>query len=69
MTVKIVDDIGVYGGPITMTYYIYDFIKEGEVIEREQYFIKKDKEYNKTVYFDEGLEEKLGGKKEKIGGS
>lgn len=70
MTVKIIDDIGVYGGgSITMVYYLYDFIKEGKIIEQTQYIVDKSKDSDdKTVYFDEGLEEKLGGKKEKIGG-
>ena len=69
MTVNIVDDIGVYGGGgITMVYYLYDFIKEGRVTTKEQYIIKKEKDVNKTVYYDEGLDEKLGGDKEKIGG-
>ena len=69
MVVKIIDDIGVYGGTVTMVYYLYDFIKEGKVIERTQYIIGRGEDMeDKTVFFDEGLEEKLGGQKEKIGG-
>lgn len=69
MRVTIIDDIGVLGGNITMTFYLYDFIKEGRVLENIQYIIEKSKDYNNsTVYYDEGLKEKLGGEKERIGG-
>ena len=53
MVVNIIDDIGVYGGNITMVYWLYDFIQEGRVVEQKQYIVEKDKDNNKTVFFDE----------------
>lgn len=68
MIVNIIDDIGVYGGGITMVYYLYDFIKTGRKKVKKQTIIRKKKGYISDVFYDYSLEEKLGGQKEILGG-
>lgn len=69
LRVKVVDDVGAIGHDVYWYIYLYDFIKEGKVIEKTQYIIDEGgKDVKKTVYYDEALDEKLGGEKQKTGG-
>lgn len=68
LRIYVVDDIGAVGYNFYWNIYLYNFVKEGKVITKTQYIIKKGgNDDNKTVYFDTGLDEKLGGEKQKTG--
>lgn len=69
LRIEVIDDVGLVGHNFYWYIYLYDFIKENKVIQKEQYIVKKGDDYDKkTVYYDKGLDEKLGGEKQKAGG-
>ena len=69
LRIEVIDDVGLVGHNFYWYIHLYDFVKEGKVITQTQYIVNKgDEDAKKTVYYDEGLDEKLGGEKQKTGG-
>lgn len=68
LRVTVVDDVGIGTGNFYWYIYLYDFVKTGEKIRNVQTIYKDTNIAAENVYFDDTLDEKLGGEKQNLGG-
>lgn len=69
LRVTVVDDVGLIGSNFYYYFYLYDFTKNREVVRKKQVIYRSTSGgMTGNAYYDDMLEEKLGGKKEVLGG-
>lgn len=68
LRVTVVDDIGMGLGQFYYYFNLYDFTKTGEKKKSVQTIYKDTDIAAENVYFDDTLDEKLGGEKQNLGG-